>query len=101
MLGEIEQLPEDHFNAIVLDISHHFTDFDDVEDAFAGQLGLMVDRKTMEGTPFRSANGIVHMDEGKQVGMVLAFNGFDYENRRKYVNLSAKLPFTDEMISRI
>ena len=101
MLDEVEQLPEDHFNVLVIDISHHFTDFDDVEDALAGQLGLRVDKETLKATPFRNANGIMHMEEGKQVGVVIAFKGFDYGSRRKYINLSATLPFSDEMVSRL
>jgi hypothetical protein len=101
ILDEIEQLPENQFNVIVLDISHYFADFDDVEDAFAGQLGLRIDLKTMETTPFRHANGIVQMDKGKKVGVIIAFKGFDYENRRKYVNPSAERSFTDGMLSQI
>jgi hypothetical protein len=51
--------------------------------------------------PFRCANGIVHMKQGNQIGVIIAFKGFDYEHRRKYINPSAALPFTDEMISKI
>jgi hypothetical protein len=41
------------------------------------------------------------MDKGKKVGVIIAFKGFDYENRRKYVNLSAEHPFTDDMLSQV
>jgi hypothetical protein len=101
MLDEVEQLPRNQFNVIILDISHHFAHFDDVEDAFAGQLGLKIDVKTMESTPFRNANGIVQMVQGKQISVIIAFKGFDYEHRRKYVNLSAECPFTNDMVSKI
>jgi hypothetical protein len=101
ILDETEQLAEKQFNLIILDISYHFADFEDVEDAFAGQLGLRIDLKTMEGTPFRHANGIVQVDKGKKVGAIIAFKGFDYENRRKYVNLSAECLFTDDMLSQV
>jgi hypothetical protein len=101
VLDEVEQLPENQFNVIVLDISHYFSDFDDVEDAFAGQVAVKIDIKTMEATPFRHANGIMQMGRGKKVGVIIAFKGFDYEHRKKYVNLSAERPFTDDIMSKI
>ena len=101
VLDEVEQLPENQFNVIVLDISHYFADFDDVEDALAGQSAVKIDLKTMEATQFRHANGIMQMDRGRMVGAIIAFKGFDYEHRKKYVNLSAERPFTDELISKI
>jgi hypothetical protein len=101
MLDEVKQLPEDNFNVLVLDISHHFIRFDHVEDALAGQFGLRIHKETHEMTPFRTANGVMHMEEGKQVGVVIAFKGFDYGSRRRYINLSATLPFSDEMVSRL
>lgn len=96
---EIEQLPENQLNVIVLDISYHFAHFDDIEDAFAGQEGVRFNVETGEATPYRNANGIIHIDEGRQVGLIIGFKGFDYENRRKYVNLSAIVPFNEEMLS--
>ena len=96
---EIEQLPENQLNVIVLDISYPTADFIDIEDAFAGQVGVRINVETGEATPFRNANGIIHIDEGQQVGLIIGFKGFDYENRRKYVNLSAIRPFNDEILS--
>jgi hypothetical protein len=101
ILDELEQLPENQLNIVVLDISHHFADFDDVEDAFAGQLGLVINRETGEGTPIRSTNGVMHLDDGRQIGVIIAFKGFNYEQRRKYTNLSATIPFTDEILSMV
>jgi len=101
ILDEIEQLPEDQLNVIVLDISHHFAHFDDIEDAFAGQEGLRIDVKTMETTPVRYANGVIQIDKGKRVSALIGFKGFDYENRKKYVNLSATVQFTEETLSKI
>ena len=101
VLDKVEQLPDNQLNVIVLDISHHFAHFDDVEDMFAGQIGVRIDVKTMDASPFRHANGLVEMNRGKMVGVIIAFKGFDYENRRKYVNLSAEHPFTDDLISKI
>jgi hypothetical protein len=98
---EIEQLPENELNVIVLDISHHFAHFDDIEDAFAGQEGVRINVNTGEATPFRYANGIIHIDEGRQVGLIIGFKEFDYENRRKYANLSAIRPFNDEILSKL
>jgi len=99
-LEEVKQLPDDQFSVIVLDISHIFAHFDDVEDMFAGQIGVKIDITTTEATPFRHANGFVEMNQGKTVGAVIAFKRFDHENRKKYVNLSAKHPFTNDMVSK-
>lgn len=98
---KIEQLPENQLNVIVLDISHHYAHFDDIEDAFGGQEGVRINVDTGEATPFRNANGIIHIDEGKQIGLIIGFKEFDYENRRKYVNLSAIRPFNDEILSKL
>ena len=96
---KVEQLPENQLNVVALDISHHFAHFDDIEDAFAGQEGVRINVGTGEVTPYRNANGIVHIDEGRQIGLIIGFKGFDYENRRKYVNLSAIVPFNNEMLA--
>jgi hypothetical protein len=96
---ETEQLPDNQLNVVVLDISHHFAHFDDIEDAFAGQEGVRINVETGEATVYRNANGIIHIDEGRQVGLIIGFKGFDYENRRKYVNRSAIVPFNEEMLS--
>jgi hypothetical protein len=96
---KVKQLPDNQLNVVALDISHHFAHFDDIEDAFAGQEGVRINVGTGEVTPYRNANGIIHIDEGKQIGLIIGFKGFDYENRRKYVNLSATVPFSDEMVS--
>jgi hypothetical protein len=96
---EVEQLPDNKLNVIVLDISYYFAQFRDVEDAFAGQEGVRINLETGEATLYRNANGIIHIDEGRQVGLIIGFKGFDYENRRKYVNLSAIVPFNEEMLS--
>ena len=101
ILDKIEQLPDNHLNVIVLDISHHFAHFEDITDAFGGQEGLKIDVKTMEATPFRHANGVVQVDDGRKVSVIIGFKGFDYEHRKKYVNLSAENPFTDELLSQI
>jgi hypothetical protein len=99
ILDKLEQLPDNQSNIVILDISNHFADFDDVEDAFAGQLGLEVNVKTGEGIPVRQVNGVIHMDEGRQVGAIIAFKGFTYEVRRKYSNSSAMIPITDEILA--
>jgi hypothetical protein len=94
-----EQLPDNEINVVVLDISHHFAHFEDIENAFAGQEGVRINVKTGEVTPYRNANGIIHIDEGRQIGLIIGFKGFDYENRRKYVNTSAIVPFNDDILS--
>ena len=99
ILSEIEQLPDGRLNIIAIDISHHFLDFDDVEDGLLGQLGFVFNRQTGEGTTLRNTNGVVHMVNGKQVGLVVAFKGFKYEEHRKFVNLTAKTPFTEQLIA--
>ncbi len=96
---ETEQLPDNQLNLVVLDISHHFAHFDDIEDAFAGQEGVRINLETGEATLYRNANGIIHIDEGRQVGLIIGFKGFDYEHRKKYVNLSAIVPFNEEILS--
>jgi hypothetical protein len=94
-------LPDNQLNVVVLDISHHFAHHEDVEDAFAGQEGVRINVETGEVTPYRNANGIIHIDECRQIGLIIGFKGFDYENRRKYVNPSAIVPFNDDMLSML
>ncbi len=99
ILDKLEQLPDGKLNAVAVDISYHFADFGHVKQAFDGQLGYLINRKTGEGTYIRHANGVVHIDEGRQIGVLIAFKSFNYEQRRKYPNLSATVPFTDEFLS--
>ena len=94
-------MPDGTLNAVAVDISYHFADFGHAKQALDGQLGYLINLKTSEGSYFRHANGIVHMDEGRQMGVLIAFKSFNYEQRRKYANLSATVPFTDELLSMI
>jgi hypothetical protein len=99
ILGELNQLPYNRLNIIAIDISHYFLDFDDVEDALKGQLGYQINLQTGEGRTVRNLNGIIHMKTGQQVGLVIAFKSFDFENRKKLVNLSAKILFPEEILA--
>ena len=101
IMDKIEQLPENRLNVIVLDISHHFAHFEDIEDSFAGQEGVRINVDTGEATLYRNANGIIHVDEGRQIGAIIGFKEFEYANRRKYINLSAIAPFNDEILSKL
>jgi len=97
ILDELSQLPKDHFNLVVLNISHRFTDFEDVEDAFKGQLALRMNLKTLKAMPIRRANGVINMEEGKHVSAIIAFKDFDYKNRRIYINSQASIPLTNAL----
>jgi uncharacterized protein YfcZ (UPF0381/DUF406 family) len=101
ILDEIKQLPSSSLNIVVIDISHYFADFDDVEDAFAGQFALNIDKKTFETTSFREANGVINTVEGKQLSGIIAFKGFGYKNRKIYVNSSATLSLVDDVIKKL
>jgi hypothetical protein len=98
LLDKLEQLPERTLNVVAVDLSYHFADFDDVENAFVGQLGYVINRNTGEGRTIRNANGVIHMKNGHQIGLVIAFKGFNYEQRKKYENSSASTPFAEEML---
>lgn len=37
------------------------------------------------------------MKDGRQVGLIIAFKGFNYEKRKKYENKSATFPFTEDL----
>lgn len=99
ILDKPRQLPDAKLNIVAIDISQHFTDFEDVENAFIGQLGYVINRQTSEGRIIRNSNGVIHTADGRKVGLTIAFKGFNYEQRRKYVNLLANIPFKEEILT--
>ncbi len=101
ILHELKQLPDNSLNIIAIDVSAHFTDFDDVEDAFTGQLAYLINIHTGEGRTIRNSNGVIHMNDGRQIGLVIAFKGFNYEQHKKYVNSSASMPFTEGLLAQL
>jgi hypothetical protein len=98
IFSEIKQLPEAKLNVVAVDIAYHFADFDDVENAIMGQLGYVINHYTGEGKTIRNPNGVTHKDDGRQVGLVIAFKGFNYEERKKYTNSFATTPFTKDLL---
>jgi hypothetical protein len=47
----------------------------------------------------RNANGVIHMDEGRNLALVIAFKGFDYEKRMKYKNESASIKLSEDLLA--
>jgi hypothetical protein len=80
ILEKIEQLPEGCLNLVVLNISHPWAHFENAEDAF---------------------NGAIDMEESKHVSAIVAFEDFDYGNRRIYVNSQASTLLTNEILEKI
>jgi KaiC/GvpD/RAD55 family RecA-like ATPase len=80
ILEKIEQLLEGYLNLVVLNISHPWAHFENAEDAF---------------------NGAIDMEESKHVSAVVAFEDFDYENRKIYVNSQASILLTNELLEKI
>ena len=97
ILDELKQLPRNKLNVIVYNISDPYTHFDSIEDAFYGQSVArikLVDGRPISSEPARLPNGVIHSEEGKQIGAIIAFYHFRYHNRKKYENPIAenKLP---------
>jgi len=101
ILDEVKQLPKNTLNVVVYNISHIPTHFDDIEDAFLGQSVAVINRRTMKARWARKENGVIHKEEGKQVSMLIAYEDFRYEKRRKYANPNAEFQLSDQMLIRL
>jgi hypothetical protein len=101
ILDEISQLPKNQLNTVVYNITHLATEFDDIEDAFYGQSALRIYKETMKTEPIRKSNGVIHKKEGEQISAIIAYEDFNYENRRIYPNPKAKIPITQEIVEKI
>lgn len=105
ILDEVKQLPRDKLNIVVYNITHFFTHFDDIEDAFYGQSALRLyvskENGVVHKEPVRKENGVVHKEEGRQISAIIAYEGFNYDKRRKYPNPEAKVQIKKELLERI
>jgi len=105
ILDEISQLPKDKLNIIVYNITHFAAHFDDIEDAFYGQLALRLyvskEKGVVHKEPVRKENGVVHKEEGEQISAIIAYEDFNYEKRRTYPNPEAKFRIKKEMLEKI
>lgn len=101
ILDEMSQLPKNQLNIVVYNITHLATEFDDIEDAFYGQSALRIYKETMKTEPIRKSNGVIHEKEGEKVSAIIAYEDFNYENRRIYPNPKAKIPITQEIVEKI
>jgi hypothetical protein len=102
ILDEISQLPECKLNVVVYNITHFSAHFDDVEDAFYGQLALRLyfgkDRGLIHKEPVRKENGVIHTREGEQLSAIIAYEDFKYQDRKIYLNPRAKLRIEDGLV---
>jgi len=99
ILDELEQLPSNEKNIVVVNLSNiHGDNFLDVEDAFLGKLFVIVDKDTLQGKEARKPNGIIHHSKGRDCSLIIAYNNHDFSTRRYYHNLSAsKIIQEDEL----
>lgn len=101
ILDEISQLLKNKLNVIVYNVTHYFADFDDIEDAFYGQLAVRIYKETMKTEPFRKENGVIHEKKGEQVSAIIAYEDFNYEKRRIYPNPKAKFSLSQEFVEKL
>lgn len=101
MMDEVEQLPDDTLNVLMMDIGDIHTDFIDVEEAIYGQEAIRYIKATGEVVDTRIPNGFIHTIEGTKAGLIIAFEEYRIMTRRKYINPNAAKQFNDELIDRL
>lgn len=101
ILDEVKQLPQHTLNVIIYNISHIPTHFDDIEDAFLGQSVAVIDKRTMKARLARRENGVVHVEGGREVSALIAYEEYEYERRKKYANPYANRRLPDEILIRL
>ena len=101
VLSKIDQLPENTKNIVVVNLSHISNSFVDIEEAFLGQSCVIINKKTLEAKSSRYPNGIVHHEKGKFISIIIAYTTQNYDNKRFYLNLSAKNVVNKNIITKL
>ena len=101
MMDEVEQLPKGTLNILMVDIRDIHTDYIDVGEAIYGQEAIRLNRTTGEAIDTRLPNGFIYTNEGKKVGLIIAFEEYKIMNRKKYINPYAVEKFSEELIEKL
>jgi len=98
LIDESDQLPVGTNNVIILDIKTMLVNPDNVDEAIYGQEGIEFNKEKRIGRSVRFKNGFIHTEIGKNVGLIMSYDEYNYANRLKYVNPFAVVQLPKDLV---